>query len=42
MNDMIVIGMIQNVGGTTPDGAPMMRERSARAVYAAMTDRKRG
>jgi len=42
VNDMIVIGMIQNVGGTTPDGAPLMRELSARAVYAAMTDRKRG
>jgi CubicO group peptidase (beta-lactamase class C family) len=40
VNDMIVIGMIQNVSGTTPDGAPMMREISARAVYAAMTDRK--
>jgi len=42
VNDMIVIGMIQNVGGTTPDGAPLVREASARAVYAAMTDRKRG
>jgi CubicO group peptidase (beta-lactamase class C family) len=40
INDMIVIGMIQNVGGTTPDGAPLMRELSARAVYAAMTDRR--
>jgi len=40
INDMIVIGMIQNMGGTTPDGAPMMRELSARAVYAAMTDRR--
>ncbi len=40
VNDMIVIGMIQNVGGTTPDGAPLMRERSARAVYAAMTDQR--
>ncbi|HLI65632.1 MAG TPA: serine hydrolase domain-containing protein [Caulobacteraceae bacterium] len=42
VNDMIVIGMIQNMGGTTPDGAPLMRELSAKAVYAAMTDRKRG
>jgi len=40
INDLIVIGMIQNMAGTTPDGAPMMRELSARAVYAAMTDRK--
>ncbi len=40
VNDLIVIGMIQNMGGTTPDGAPLMRERSARAVYAAMTDRR--
>jgi CubicO group peptidase (beta-lactamase class C family) len=40
LNDMIVIGMIQNTGGSTPDGAPLVREASARAVYAAMTDRK--
>jgi CubicO group peptidase (beta-lactamase class C family) len=42
VNDMIVIGMIQNTGGSTPDGAPTVREMSAKAVYAAMTDRKRG
>ena len=42
VNEMIVIGMIQNMGGTTPDGAPLMRELSAEAVYAAMTDRKPG
>jgi CubicO group peptidase (beta-lactamase class C family) len=40
INDMIVIGMIQNVGGSTPDGAPRVREASARAAYAAMTDRR--
>jgi CubicO group peptidase (beta-lactamase class C family) len=40
INDMIVIGMIQNVGGSTPDGAPLVREASARAAYAAMTDRR--
>ena len=40
VNDMIVIGMIQNVGGSTPDGAPLVREASARLAYAAMTDRK--
>ena len=42
VNDMTVIGMIQNTGGSTPDGAPTVREMSAKAVYAAMTDRKRG
>ena len=26
VNDMIVIGMIQNVAGSTPDGAPLVRE----------------
>jgi CubicO group peptidase (beta-lactamase class C family) len=40
INDMIVIGMIQNVAGSTPDGAPLVREASARAIYAAMTDRR--
>jgi CubicO group peptidase (beta-lactamase class C family) len=40
VNDLIVIGLIQNVAGTTPDGAPAMRELSARAVYAALTDRR--
>ncbi|HVM99389.1 MAG TPA: serine hydrolase domain-containing protein [Caulobacteraceae bacterium] len=40
VNDMIVIGMIQNVAGSTPDGAPLVRELSARLAYAAMTDRK--
>jgi CubicO group peptidase (beta-lactamase class C family) len=40
LNDMIVIGMIQNVAGSTPDGAPLVREASARAAYAAMTDRR--
>ena len=39
INDMIVIGMIQNIGGTTPDGAPLVREASAKAVYSAMSDR---
>jgi len=40
INELIVIGFIQNVGGTTPDGAPLVREASARAIYAAMRDRK--
>jgi CubicO group peptidase (beta-lactamase class C family) len=39
INDVIVIGMIQNVAGSTPDGAPLVREASARLAYAAMTDR---
>jgi CubicO group peptidase (beta-lactamase class C family) len=38
INDMIVIGMIQNVDGTKPDGAPLVREASARAAYAALRD----
>ena len=43
VNDMIVIGFIQNVGGSTPAaGNPLLREMSAKAVYAAMTDRKSG
>ena len=40
INDMIVVGMIQNVAGSTPDGAPLVREASARLAYAAMTDRR--
>jgi len=40
INDMIVVGMIQNTGGSTPDGAPLVRELSARLAYAAMTDRQ--
>jgi CubicO group peptidase (beta-lactamase class C family) len=41
VNDMTVIGMIQNVSGSTPNtGTPPVRELSAQAVYAAMTDRK--
>jgi CubicO group peptidase (beta-lactamase class C family) len=40
-NDMTVIGMIQNVSGSTPGaGTPPLREISAKAVYAAMTDKK--
>jgi CubicO group peptidase (beta-lactamase class C family) len=41
VNDMIVVGMIQNVAGSqTAAGNPAVREQSARAVYAAMTDRR--
>ena len=41
VNDMIVVGMIQNVAGSqTAAGNPAVREQSARAVYAATTDRR--
>jgi CubicO group peptidase (beta-lactamase class C family) len=41
LNDLIVIGLIQNVAGSTPgNGSPLCRELSAKAVYAAMTDRR--
>jgi CubicO group peptidase (beta-lactamase class C family) len=41
VNEMIVIGMIQNVAGSqTAAGNPAVREQSAQAVYAAMTDRR--
>ena len=41
VNDMIVIGMIQNVAGSqTAAGNPAVREQSAQAIYAAMTDRR--
>ena len=40
-NQLIVIGLIQNVAGSTPgNGSPLCRELSARAVYQAMIDRK--
>jgi CubicO group peptidase (beta-lactamase class C family) len=41
VGDMIVVGMIQNVAGSqTAAGNPAVREQSAQAVYAAMTDRR--
>ncbi len=41
VNELIVIGFIQNTSGSTPGtGTPLMRELSAKAVYAAMTNRK--
>ena len=41
VNEMIVIGMIQNVAGSqTAAGNPAVREQSAEAAYAAMTDRR--
>jgi CubicO group peptidase (beta-lactamase class C family) len=36
VNDMIVIGLINNVNGATPSGAPIVREVSARLIYKAM------
>ena len=41
INQMIVIGMIQNVAGSqTAAGNPAVREQSAQFAYAAMTDRR--
>ncbi|HEX4097972.1 MAG TPA: serine hydrolase domain-containing protein [Caulobacteraceae bacterium] len=41
VNEMIVIGMIQNQAGSqTAAGNPAVREQSAVDVYAAMTDRR--
>jgi len=41
VNEMIVIGMIQNVAGSqTAAGNPAVREQSAQLAYAAMTDRR--
>jgi CubicO group peptidase (beta-lactamase class C family) len=38
-NDVIVIGMIQNVSGSVPTGnTPRLREISPRLVYEALTD----
>ena len=40
-NDLVFVGMIQNVAGSTPGaGTPEMRASSAGLVYAALTDRK--
>jgi CubicO group peptidase (beta-lactamase class C family) len=41
-NDLIVIGMIQNLSGSIPTGdTPPVRTLSAKLVYAALTDRTR-
>jgi len=41
-NDVIVIGMIQNVDGSRPDrGSPQVRPLSRKLVYAALTDPKK-
>jgi len=40
-NDVVFVGMIQNLNGSTPTGGtPQVRDTSARAVYAALSDRK--
>jgi CubicO group peptidase (beta-lactamase class C family) len=36
VNDMIVIGFINNVNGASPTEAPLVRELSAQLVYQAM------
>jgi CubicO group peptidase (beta-lactamase class C family) len=39
-NDVIVVGMIQNVSGSVPTGdTPPVRALSAKGVYAALTTR---
>ncbi|MDO8677291.1 MAG: serine hydrolase domain-containing protein [Acidobacteriota bacterium] len=41
-NDLLVIGMIQNVSGSTPTGgSPQVRPLSRRLVYAALVDPKK-
>jgi CubicO group peptidase (beta-lactamase class C family) len=41
-NDVIVIGMIQNVSGSTPTGgSPQVRPLSRKLVYAALVDPKK-
>jgi CubicO group peptidase (beta-lactamase class C family) len=40
-NDVVFVGMIQNLNGSTPGrGTPPLRETSARQVYAALAGRK--
>lgn len=41
-NDLIVVGMMQNVSGSTPTGgSPQVRPLSRRLVYAALVDPKK-
>jgi CubicO group peptidase (beta-lactamase class C family) len=41
-NDVIVVGMMQNVDGSRPDrGSPQVRPMSRKLVYAALTDPER-
>ena len=40
-NDLVFVGMIQNLNGSTPTGGtPPVRDISPKAVYAALTDKK--
>ena len=40
-NDIVFVGMIQNLNGSTPGaGTPPVRDISPKAVYAALADRK--
>ncbi len=40
-NDIVFVGMIQNLNGSIPGGGtPAVRDITPRAVYAALTDRK--
>ena len=42
VNDVIVVGMIQNLNGSTPGrGTPELRSRSAKLVYQALTESTR-
>ena len=42
VNDMLVIGMMQNVDGSRPDrGSPQVRPLSRKLVYAALVDPKK-
>jgi len=42
VNDVIVVGMIQNLNGSTPGrGTPELRRRSAKLVYQALSDSTR-
>jgi len=41
INDMIVIGFINNINGLTPAGAPLLSELSAQLVYKAMNESSR-
>lgn len=41
-NDLVFVGMIQNVSGSTPNaGTPPVRDISLRATYAALVDSKK-
>ena len=42
VNDVVVIGMIQNVNGSSPTGgSPQVRALSRKLVYQALVDRKK-